>query len=332
MRVAVLGAGSWGTALARLLGENGHSVRLWDHDAGRAAAMQRDRENARYLPGFRLPETVAVTNDLEGAAEWSETVVLAVPSGAVRALLARCAACLSGEHAILSAAKGLEPETGKTVSEVCAEYVPEAGSRVAVLSGPNLATELARGIPTATVIAAREPHLAATLQGAFQTRSFRPYTSEDVTGVELGGALKNIVAIAAGISDGLGYGDNTKASLLTRGLAEMVRLGARLGARPETFRGLSGMGDMIATCAGRLSRNYRVGLGLAEGRPLDAVLADMGQVAEGVPTARAAVTLARREGVDLPVFESIHAVLFEGVSPVAATARLMERAPRDEAY
>lgn len=332
MRFAVLGAGSWGTALARLLGDNGHFVRLWDHDASRAAEMRQTRENERYLPGFTLPAAVEVTNDLEEAAAWCETVVLAVPSSAVRPLLSRCRICLQGSRGILSASKGLEPESGKTVSEVCAEYVPEAADRVAVLSGPNLATELARGIPTATVIAARHPTLSSPLQGAFQTPFFRPYASADVAGVELGGALKNIVAIGAGISDGLGYGDNTKASLLTRGLAEMVRLGERLGARPETFRGLSGMGDMIATCAGRLSRNYRVGLGLAEGRPLTEILAEMGQVAEGVPTARAAAILARRVGVEAPVFESVHAVLFDGVAPADATARLMERAAREELY
>lgn len=332
MNLAVLGAGSWGTALARLLAENGHAVRLWDHDPARAAATGAARENARYLPGFLLPDGVDVTGDLEGAAAWCHAAVLAVPSGAVRDVLSRCGACLGGDHAIVSATKGLEPESGKTVSEVCAEYVPDAAARVAVLSGPNLATELARGIPTATVIAARDAAGAAALQGIFQTPYFRPYTSDDVTGVELGGALKNIVAIAAGISDGLGYGDNTKASLLTRGLAEMVRLGERLGARPDTFRGLSGMGDMIATCAGRLSRNYRVGLGLAGGRPLDAILKEMGQVAEGVPTARAAVTLARRAGVEVPVFESVHAVLFDGAAASDATARLMERAARCEIY
>jgi len=330
MRVAVLGAGSWGTALARLLGEKGHPVRLWDRDPERARDIAAARENRRYLPGFPLPDTIRPTHDLAEATRCAEVVVLAVPSGAVRGLLETGAACLGDGRVVLSAAKGLEPGSGQTVSAACRAIAPETADRLAVLSGPNLATELARGIPTATVIASAHPALAADLQGLFQTPFFRPYTSDDVAGVEMGGALKNIVAIAAGISDGLGYGDNTKASLLTRGLAEMVRLGTRLGARPETFRGLSGMGDMIATCAGRLSRNYRVGLGLAEGRPLDLILEEMGQVAEGVPTTRAAVALARRLDVDAPVMESVHAVLFDATPAGAATASLMERAARGE--
>jgi glycerol-3-phosphate dehydrogenase (NAD(P)+) len=332
MTIAVLGAGSWGTALARLLGEKGHEVRLWDHDAARADEIQRMRENTRYLPGAGLPAGLAVTASAAEATDTAGLAVLAVPSAAVRGVLLQCGRCLGGEIVLLSAAKGLEPETGQTVSEVCREVAPDVGERLAVLSGPNLATELARGIPTATVIAAGRPELAASLQAVFQTSFFRPYTTDDVVGVELGGALKNIIAIAAGISDGLGYGDNTKASLLTRGLAEMVRLGVKRGARSETFRGLSGMGDMIATCAGRLSRNYRVGMGLAEGKALDAILAEMGQVAEGVPTARAAVALARRADVDVPVIESIHGVLFRGAFARDATAALMERAAKGEIY
>lgn len=333
MRVAVLGAGSWGTALARLLGEKGHAARLWDHDAHRAAEIQDRRENARYLPGFPLPDTVEATSDLASACAWAETVVLAVPSSAVRALLEEHGQHFTGARALLSAAKGLEPSTGQRVAEICRDLLPpSARNRVAALSGPNLATELARGIPTATVIAAEDPELAALLQETFQTPAFRPYTNADLTGVELGGALKNIIAIAAGVSDGLGYGDNTKASLMTRGLAEIIRLGERLGARRDTFWGLSGVGDMIATCAGRLSRNYRVGAGLAAGKSLDEVLSEMGQVAEGVPTTEAAVRLARRAEVEIPIIENVHRLLFEGIPAARATRDLMDRAARGEIW
>lgn len=333
MTIAVLGAGSWGTALARLLGQKNHEVRLWDHDAERASEMQDSRENTRYLPGFSLPDTVWVTPDAEPALHQAEVAVLAVPSSDMRGLLERHASLLSGTPAVLSASKGLEPTTGQRVSEICREFLPEdAWQRLAVLSGPNLATELAKGIPTATVIASSDPGLAQRLQAAFQTPALRPYTSEDVAGVELGGALKNIVAIAAGISDGLGYGDNTKASLMTRGLAEIIRLGQHLGAHRDTFWGLSGVGDMIATCAGRLSRNYRVGAGLASGKPLDAVLAEMGQVAEGVPTTVAAVLLADRVGVEAPIIQGVHRVLFEGLDAVLASRDLMDRSAKGEIW
>ncbi|HEY3266992.1 MAG TPA: NAD(P)H-dependent glycerol-3-phosphate dehydrogenase [Armatimonadota bacterium] len=333
MKIAILGAGSWGTALARLLGAKGHPVRLWDHDVERAEAIQAARENARYLPGFPLPDAVDVTPDLADAAWWAEAIVVAVPSGAVRELMEGRGRLFEGAQAILSAAKGLEPSTGLRVTEICRELLPApARDRVAVLSGPNLATELAKNIPTATVIAAEDPAIASGLQAAFQTPALRPYTSSDVTGVELGGALKNIIAIAAGISDGLGYGDNTKASLMTRGLAEIIRLGERLGAKRDTFWGLSGVGDMIATCAGRLSRNYRVGAGLAEGKTLDQILAEMGQVAEGVPTTEAAIRLAQRAGVELPIIQRVHRALFDGIPVSSATMDLMERSAKGELW
>ncbi|HEY3414798.1 MAG TPA: NAD(P)H-dependent glycerol-3-phosphate dehydrogenase [Armatimonadota bacterium] len=333
MTIAVLGAGSWGTALARLLGEKGHAVRLWDHDVRRAANIQRDRVNARYLPSFELPHSVIVTGDARYATAEAEAIVIAVPSSAVRSLLNEHGGHFVDVPAVLSAAKGLEPSTGMRVSEICIELLGEAARpRLAVLSGPNLATELARNVPTATVIASENRELATLLQCILHTRYLRPYTSEDVIGVELGGALKNIIAIAAGISDGLGYGDNTKASLMTRGLAEIIRLGEKLGARRDTFWGLSGVGDMIATCAGRLSRNYRVGAGLAEGKSLETVLAEMGQVAEGVPTTEAAIRLSERAGVEAPIIKSAYSVLFGGTPAIRATSELMERGAKGELW
>lgn len=333
MTIAVLGAGSWGTALSRLLGEKGHSVRLWDHDAQRAAVIQQDRVNARYLPDFDLPKSVIVSGDVKYATADAEAIVIAVPSSAVRSLLNDHGAHIADAPAILSAAKGLEPSTGMRVSEICLELLGEATRpRIAVLSGPNLATELARNVPTATVIASENRELATLLQCTFHTRYLRPYTSDDIIGVELGGALKNIIAIAAGISDGLGYGDNTKASLMTRGLAEIIRLGERLGAKRDTFWGLSGVGDMIATCAGRLSRNYRVGAGLAAGKTLEDVLTEMGQVAEGVPTTEAAIRLSERVGVEAPIITIAYSVLFGGTPATQATAELMDRAAKGEVW
>lgn len=319
--------------MARLLGEKGHCVRLWDREPGRIEAIRRDGENKRYLPGFALPRSVKPTSDLPDAVDDAEVVVLAVPSGAIREVVEEWGEVLDRAPCLLSATKGLEPSSGMTVSQVLAALLTrDCCSRLAVLSGPNLATELAKGIPTATVIASESYNLAVHLQDVFRTPTFRPYTSADVLGVELGGALKNIIAIAAGVSDGLGYGDNTKASLMTRGLAEMVRLGERLGARRETFYGLSGVGDMITTCAGRMSRNYRVGAGLAEGRSLGAILEDMGQVAEGVPTCEAAVRLAEQTGVEMPIARAVYAVL-NGSAPVASvTAELMERSAKGEAW
>lgn len=327
--VAVLGAGSWGTTLAWLLGERGVPVRLWCHHPAHAAALAAARENARYLPGLPLPETVAPTSDLPAALSGAALVLLAVPTAAARETLRRAAPALPPGAGVAIAAKGLEQQTGRRLSEVAREELGDA-VRLAVLSGPNLAGELVRRLPTATVAASDDAALARALQETLGTSFFRVYTNRDVAGVELGGALKNPVAVAAGISDGLGFGNNTKAGLLTRGLAEITRLGVAAGGRPETFSGLSGLGDLLATATSPLSRNYRLGLALGRGATLPEALAALHQVAEGVPTTLAACRLAARLGVEVPIIEALRGVLYDGRPVAEAVAELMTRPPRGE--
>ncbi len=332
-RVAVLGAGSWGTALAWLLCEkpDGPQLSLWARDAAHAAEVAARRENSRYLPGLALGPTVAPTADLERALHGAEVVVVAVPVGAVRGLLRLARPYLPPSARIALAAKGLERDTGLRLSEVAAAELGDRWApRVGVLSGPNLAGEIVRRVPTATVVSAPEEATALVLQQLFGAPFFRVYTNRDLVGVELGGALKNPVAIAAGMSDGLGYGDNTKASLLTRGLAEMKRLGAAAGARPATFSGLSGLGDLMATAHSPLSRNYRLGLALGRGETLEHAREALHQVAEGVPTTEAACRLAARLGVEAPILQVVRSVLYEGLPPAEAAAALLARPYRDE--
>jgi glycerol-3-phosphate dehydrogenase (NAD(P)+) len=287
--IAILGGGSWGTALAWLLGEKGLPVRLCCRDPEQAAAIARERRNRRYLPDLELPPSVAPQALAPAAIAGAGLCVLAVPLQQLRGVLAQVAPHVAPAAALVIAAKGLEIETGLRGSEIAlAVGGPAWRDRLAVLSGPNLAGELTRRVPSTTVIAASHPPLAARVQKVFGTAFFRVYTNPDVTGVELGGALKNPVAIAAGISDGLGFGNNTKAALITRGLAEMTRLGVAAGAAAATFAGLSGLGDLVATCASPLSRNYRLGVALGQGDSLPSALARLGQVAEGVPTTEAA--------------------------------------------
>ena len=329
--VAVIGAGSWGTALAMALGQAGWQVRLWARRAEIADAIQRERRNPQYLSEFPLPDEVRATADLGETVAGAGMVILAVPSDGIRAVCERLGACVEPHQGIISAAKGLEHQTGRRLSQVIAERL---GDRIAappaVLSGPNLAPEVAARIATASVVACPDAAFAGRAQAVLSTPRFRVYTNPDVIGVELGGALKNIIAIGAGASDGLGFGDNTKAALLTRGLTEITRLGVALGARAETFRGLSGMGDLVATCASRQSRNYRVGYELAQGKALGDVLAGMSQVAEGVETTRAAQLLAAQVGVEMPIAAAVHAVLFGDATPAEAVKSLMTRAWRDE--
>ncbi len=330
--IAMVGGGSWGTALSIALGGAGRRVRLWARRPELAAAMERDRRNPEYLSEFELPDGVTPTGELGEAVAGAELVVLAVPSQGIRTVCGQLVPHLGDEHIVVSAAKGLDHVTGRRLSETISECLRPGRIRgIAVLSGPNLAPEVAAGDATVSVVASEDHALAAAAQAALSTPRFRVYTNPDVLGVELGGVLKNIIAIGAGVSDGLGFGDNTKAALMTRGLAEMTRLGVALGARAETFWGLSGMGDLVATSAGRKSRNHFVGHELARGRKLEDVLAEMApQVAEGVETTRAAVRLAASAGVEMPIAAAVHQMLFEGLAPKDAVRVLMTRAWRDE--
>jgi glycerol-3-phosphate dehydrogenase (NAD(P)+) len=330
--MAIIGAGSWGTALSIALGHAGWRVSLWARRPEIAEAINRERRNPEYLSEFELPASVEATADLSEAVAEAGIVVLAVPSHGMRTVCDRLAPHVPDSQGMVSAAKGLERETGQRLSEVIKKSLGLRRSwRVAVLSGPNLAPEVAAGVATASVVACPDAGFAAEVQAALGTPRFRVYTNPDVLGVELGGALKNIVAIGAGVSDGLGFGDNSKAALMTRGLAEITRLGVALGARAETFRGLSGIGDLVVTCAGPKSRNHFVGCELAKGRKLEDILADMApQVAEGVETTRAALRLAASAGVEMPIATAVHRVLFQGMSPLDAVKSLMTRAWRDE--
>lgn len=327
-RIAILGAGSWGTALSVLLARSRrvHELRLWAHDPALADAMQSGRENRTYLPGQPLPSVVRIRGDMAKVLSGAEIVVGAVPSAHARDVYSEALPLLEENAAIVSATKGLEPSTHLRMSEVLAELQRARRAHpVAALSGPSFAQEAARGEPTAVVLAATDESLAARLQEEFAGPTFRLYTNVDVLGVELGGAMKNVIALAAGACQGIGLGSNSMAALITRGLAEMTRLAVALGAHPETLSGLAGLGDLVLTCTGGLSRNRYVGNELGKGRPLKEILAGMRMVAEGVGTTAALLTLAREAHVDLPITEQVNAILHEGKSPRDAIRDIMER-------
>jgi len=292
--------------------------------------MLRERANPSFLPGFPFPDEIVITTSIPEAVESAESVVLAVVSEGVTDTAERLKECLPSGIPIISGTKGLDSRSGLTVSQILGRMMPE--NPVVALSGPNLALEVAKGVPSATVAASTNCSASKYAQELFMCPSLRVYTNPDILGVELAGALKNVIAIGAGVSDGLGFGDNTKAALLTRGLAEITRLGVRLGAEQATFMGLAGVGDIMATCASPLSRNRRVGLGLARGKRLEEILAELGQVAEGIPTTRAVIRLARDNDVAMPIAAEVHAMLFEGKSPETAVADLMQREPKDELW
>lgn len=327
--VTVLGAGSWGTALAVLLARNGYRVCLWGHDATALARVARERENKQYLPGIALPESIETTVDLGELGMAHDQFLVAVPSHAFRMVLQGLKPHLQQKAIIAWGTKGFEPGTGKLLHEVVRETRAN-GAGYAVVSGPSFAGEVARNLPTALTVASEDDAIATTVAEWLRNERMRVYTSTDVAGVELGGAIKNVMAIAAGISDGLGFGANARAALITRGLAELARLGVAMGGARETFMGLAGAGDLILTCTDNLSRNRRVGLGLGQGRELSAVLTDLGQEAEGVATARELFNLAKRLQVEMPITEQVYRVLYEGRSPQHAVEALLRREPRPE--
>lgn len=330
-RVAVVGTGGWGTALACLLAEQGNEVRLWGRTAAVVEEMAEVRENRLYLPGVRLPDTVILETDLRAAVRDAEVVALIVPAQAMRAVASAVAPHLEARPLLVSGAKGLEQKTHLRMSEVIAACIPSGRHRgMVALSGPNHAEEVGRRMPSASVAASAQLEAAREAQEVFMTPYFRVYTNVDLVGVELAGALKNVIALASGISDGLGFGDNTKAALMTRGMAEIARLGSRLGANPLTFAGLAGMGDLIATCTSRHSRNRRAGEDIGRGRSVAEILADSRMVVEGIWTTCAAVELGEACGVELPIAAAVKEVLFGGKEPLSAVAELMERDPRAE--
>ena len=335
LKAVVIGCGSWGTAFARLLARQGIDTEIVCRRAGQVDTINRAHRNPDYLADIELPASVRAStfeSSREGGGlAGAGLVVLAVPSQACRGVLAQLAPVIDENAAVLSLAKGLESGTLMRISEVMAAELPRGGAgRIAVLSGPNHAEEVARDIPTAGSLAANDDALAARLQSLLSSDTFRIYINDDMVGVELAAATKNVIALAAGMSDGLGYGDNTKASLITRGLAEMARLGACMGASAGTYSGLAGMGDLIATCTSRHSRNRLAGELIARGTPADRVEAEIGMVAEGLTTAPAVRELAHRQGVEMPITEQVCAVL-EGGDVRRAVARLMSRAPKSEA-
>ena len=325
MKVGVCGGGAWGSVLASVAAAHGHDVALWEFDARDAAALARERATARTVPGFRLPDAVAVTNDLGAAVSGRQVVVVVVPSDTVRATLMAARPAMEASAVVVCASKGLEPETRLTMAGVIGQIVPAA--RVALLSGPSFAQEIAAGLPAALVSASTDAGANEAVVAALGGERFRIYTSDDVMGVAIGGALKNVIAIAVGCCDGFGFGLNARAALMTRGLAEMGRLAVKLGAHPLTLSGLAGFGDLVLTCTGELSRNRQIGLALARGETLPQIVAALGHVAEGIGTARIARALAEELGVDLPITRAVSSVLHDGQTARAAVTALLARDP-----
>ena len=322
-KTGVIGAGSWGIALAKLLHDNGHEVTVWSILPDEIEMLKKNHEHLDKLPGVKLPEDMEFTIDLKEAAEGKDVLVLAVPSPFIRNTAHSLKEVVADNQIIVNVAKGIEEATLMTLSQVIEEEVPQA--RVAVLSGPSHAEEVGRGLPTTIVVGSKDKETAEYLQNIFMNQVFRVYISPDVCGIELGAALKNVVALAAGIADGLGYGDNTKAALITRGIAEIARLGVAMGGKPETFSGLSGIGDLIVTCASKHSRNRKAGVLVGQGKTMEEAMAEVKMVVEGVYSAKAANRLALKYQVSMPIIEQVNAVLFENKPAAEAVKDLMLR-------
>lgn len=329
--VAVIGAGSYGTCIAILLAGAGHRTTLWARGDDTARALSADRENKLYLPGFAFPPGLTITSDLEAAIRGKAIVVGVTPSHGIRDVLGRAAPWLDPDVVVVNASKGLEDGSLATIEQVYREIFPaRIAARATYLSGPTFAAEIAGGMPSAIVLAGRDPETTRQVQREFSTERFRTYTTDDVTGVLVGGAIKNVIAIAAGVSDGLGFGSNARAALITRGLAEITRIGMAMGAEAATFAGLSGMGDLVLTCSSDTSRNRKVGLALGQGRTMAAILGEMRMVAEGVKTTKVAWSLAARLGVPAPITEVMHAIVHDGAPAREAMQRLSQRSLRTE--
>ncbi|MEO6666430.1 MAG: NAD(P)H-dependent glycerol-3-phosphate dehydrogenase [Nitrospiria bacterium] len=330
--LAVIGAGAWGTALAHLMAQEGRRVRLWCYEPDVAAAIAERHINVRYLPGIPLAPTIVPTTDVAAAVAGVDAVLLAAPSHALRRVVTELAPHLPPGVPLVSATKGIEVESLALMTDVLDQVLPGRSHPIAVLSGPSFASEVARGAPAAVTLACRDAAVGRRLQEAFTTGHFKLFTTSDIIGVQIGGALKNVIALAAGGSDGLGFGANTRAALITRGLAEMMRLGVAMGGQPVTFSGLSGLGDLVLTCTDTQSRNRTVGYRIGRGEPLDRILGEASFVAEGVKTARAAYALSRKYRILMPIVEQVYAVLYDGKDPRKAVIDLMEPPVGDELF
>ncbi|MGB9665499.1 MAG: NAD(P)H-dependent glycerol-3-phosphate dehydrogenase [Ignavibacteria bacterium] len=331
MNVAVLGAGGWGTTLSILLYDNGHKVSLYEYKPEYAEFLREKRINDIYLPGIKIPQEIEITSNLNDSVKNKHIIVLAVPTQYLRSVINRIDFSLIKNSVIVNVAKGIEISTLKRISEIIKDVFPNIDEKqISTLSGPSHAEEVARKIPTAVVVGSKSLETAKFIQNEFMNPYFRVYATTDIVGVELGGSLKNVIAIGAGICDGAGFGDNTKAAIMTRGIAEISRLGVALGAKPETFSGLSGIGDVIVTCMSKYSRNRYVGEQIGKGRKLKDILAEMEMVAEGVTTAKSVYQLSQKVNVEVPICSEVYKILYEDKDPILATTDLMTRSPKEE--
>lgn len=324
-KISVIGSGGWGIALTILLHKNGHDLTIWSFDKKEAEELKKTRQNKTKLPNILLPEDVKVTDDLKEAVDDKDILILAVPSKAIRSVSKSLKNIIKDNQIVVNVAKGLEEDTLETMTDIIEEELKDKNPKVAVLSGPSHAEEVGRGIPTTCVVSAHNKELTLYLQNVFMNPSFRVYTSPDMLGVEIGGALKNVIALAAGIADGLNYGDNTKAALITRGIKEISALGVAMGGEQSTFYGLTGLGDLIVTCASMHSRNRRAGILLGQGKTLDEAIKEVNMVVEGVYSAKSALMAAKKYNVEIPIIEQVNAVLFENKNAAEAVNELMIR-------